>query len=70
MPGRPANRVGRSHAVNAMRTRQADFHQGPGRSPNSEAGYTLAIRPCYDAFFETASQTGGSPYTLLGNTFT
>ena len=31
-------------AVNAMRTRHADFHQGPGRSPNSEAGYTQAMR--------------------------
>ena len=39
---------------------------GPGApSPDSQAEYTQAIRPCYPTFFETDLAVGGSPYTLL-----
>jgi len=34
-------------------------------SPDSQAEYTQAIRPCYPTFFEAALAFGGSPYTLL-----
>ena len=43
---------------------------GPGApSPDSQAEYTHAIRPCYQTFFEAALACGGSPYTLLAGSF-
>lgn len=66
MLGTPDNNAG-SNAVNAMRTRHADHHQGPGvPSSDLQAEYTQAIRPCYPTFFETPWAFGGSPYTLFG----
>ena len=68
MPGTPDNRAGSSQGRQRDEDQACEVPSGPGaRCPNSEAGYTHAIRPCYGAF-KLASPIGGSPYTLLGST--